>query len=121
MQYQRSTSLPEPTEQERLRVYLKRLSGVTRSLKSTNVSLIDLIHPLFETAQQRSQKGDPVAENRAAIFVLTFYVNDKNLEAVIPSAKDWPHPMQYQATLNGRHDFSQHFIVSAALAANAGT
>ena len=127
--YQWQSNLPDhfravflpPDERERLRVYQARLTGVTRSLKSPNVSLIDLIHPLFETAQQRSQKGDPVAENRAAIFVLTFYVNDKNLEAVIPSAKDWPHPMQYQATLNGRHDFSQHFIVSAALAANAGT
>jgi uncharacterized protein YfiM (DUF2279 family) len=121
LQDQLRTALLAPAEQERLRVYQERLTGVTRSLKSPNVSLIDLIHPLFETAQQRSQKGDPVAENRAAIFVLTFYVNDKSLEAVISSAKDWPHPMRYQATLNGRHDFSQHFIVSAALAANAGT
>jgi hypothetical protein len=121
LQDQLRTALLAPAEQERLRIYQERLTGVTRSLKSPNVSLIDLIHPLFETAQQRSQKGDPVAENRAAIFVLTFYVNDKNLEAVIPSAKNWPHPMRYHATLNGRHDFSQHFIVSAALAANAGT
>jgi uncharacterized protein YfiM (DUF2279 family) len=121
LQDQLRTALLAPAEQERLRVYQERLTGVTRSLKSPNVSLIDLIHPLFETAQQRSQKGDPVAENRAAIFVLTFYVNDKHLETVIPSAKNWPHPMRYQATLNGRHDFSQHFIVSAALAANAGT
>jgi uncharacterized protein YfiM (DUF2279 family) len=121
LQDQLRTALLAPAEQERLRVYQERLTGVTRSLKSPNVSLIDLIHPLFETAQQRSQKGDPVAENRAAIFVLTFYVNGRNIEEVIPSARNWPHPMQYQATLNGRHDFSQHFIVSAALAANAGT
>jgi uncharacterized protein YfiM (DUF2279 family) len=121
LQDQLRTALLAPAEQERLRVYQERLTGVTRSLKSPNVSLIDLIHPLFETAQQRSQKGDPVAENRAAIFVLTFYVNDKHLETVIPDAKDWPRPTQRKATLNGRHDFSQHFIVSAALAANAGT
>jgi hypothetical protein len=115
------TALLAPEERERLRVYQARLTEVSRWLRADNVSLTEFTVPLFELAQERSKKGDPVAENRAAIFVLTFYVNDKRLETVIPGAKDWPRPTQRQATLNGRHDFSQHFIVSAALAANAGT
>jgi hypothetical protein len=61
-----------------------------------------------------------VAENRAALVVLAFYVSSKPLAAILPAA-DWLPTKAQTVTLNGRDDFSKHFIVSAALAANAGT
>lgn len=115
----RAVLLPRE-DQGRLRVYHERLAEGTRSLPAENVSLVELLRPLFQLAQERSSGNNPVAENRAAILVLTLYVNGKGFETIIPAAKDWSRPTPHHVTLNGRDDFSQHFIISAALAANAG-
>ena len=61
-----------------------------------------------------------MVENRAAILVLTFYANGKGLAAIVPAAQNWPRPAAHTLTLNGRDDFPKHFLISAALAANAG-
>jgi len=79
---------------------------------------VELMTPLFQLASERG--GDPVAENRAAIVVLAFYANGKGLAAIVPAARDWPRPRPRRVTLAGRADSTQHFTVSAALAANAG-
>jgi hypothetical protein len=71
-------------------------------------------------AADRSTDGDAVAENRAAIFLLTLYVNGQSLETILPDAKSWPQPEMRRALLNRRDDFPKHFIISAALAARAG-
>jgi hypothetical protein len=107
-------------DQERLRIYQERLSLISNTAKVANVSLTELLVALFELAEIRSRRGDAVAENRAALLVLAFYVNGKPLAAIMPAA-EWPQPKPQTVTLNGRDDFSKHFIVSAALAANAGT
>jgi hypothetical protein len=65
--------------------------------------------------------ADSQAESRAAIVVVAFYVNGKGLAAIVPGAKDWPVAVTRTVTLNGRTDFPQHFTISAALAAHAGT
>jgi hypothetical protein len=109
-----------PEDQERLRAYQERLTLISNSPKTRNVSLSELLIALFELAEIRGQQGNPVAENRAAILVLALYVNGKPLATILPAAKNWPRPMAQTVTLNGRPDFSKHFIVSAALAANAG-
>jgi hypothetical protein len=109
-----------PEDQERLRAYQERLTLISNSPKTRNVSLSELLIALFELAEIRGQQGNPVAENRAAILVLALYVNGKPLATILPAAKNWPRPMAQTVTLNGRQDFSKHFIVSAALAANAG-
>src|SRR5206468_11832401 len=55
-------------------------------------------------------------------FSSVFFFNDTATPEIYTlSLHDALPILQYQATLNGRRDFSQHFIVSAALAANAGT
>ena len=74
-----------------------------------------LVQGLFQLSAERG--GDAVAENRAAIIVLAFYVNGKGLGAIIPAARQWPVPSLRGVTLAGRGDFSQHFTISAALAA----
>ncbi len=110
-----------PADQERLRVYQERLALISKTAKATSVSLTELLVALFELAESRSAQGNPVAENRAALLVLAFYVNDKPLETVFPAAKEWPRAMSQKVTLSGRDDFAKHFIVSSALAANAGS
>jgi uncharacterized protein YpmS len=114
------TVLLPAEEQHRWRVYQERLATISRSLKGPNVSLTELLVPLFGLAADRSSDHDPVRENRAAILLLTFYVNGQNLGSILPSAKSWPQPVLHRVLLNGRDDFPKHFIISAALAAKAG-
>ena len=143
----RSAVLP-PDDVERLRVYNGRLAeAVARLPASTGVSLARLLPPLFELARQRSQGtagppqgsltpsggglgaarpwglsdgGDAARENRAAIITLAFYANGRGLVALTPAARDWPAPAARTVTLAGRDDFPKHFLISAALAAEAG-
>jgi hypothetical protein len=116
----RNVMLP-PEEQQRLRFYHERLVAVIRETRSESISLIDLMVPLFQLAEGRSIDGDPVAENRAAILVLTLYANGSTAGSLLPSAKTWPSPDRRKVTLSKRDDFPKHFIISAALAAYAGT
>ncbi len=108
-------------DQQRLKAYQERLADLARQRGGApSASLTELLEPLFRLAAERTAAGDPVAENRAAITVLTFYANGKGLAAIVPAARDWPQPAPRRILLGGREDFPQHFTISAALAANAG-
>jgi hypothetical protein len=107
-------------DQERLRVYQERLALISSGSKGKSVSLTEPLVALFELAEVRAKQSDPVAENRAAILVLAFYINGKPLGAILPAANDWPRPSEQTVTLNGRDDFAKLFIISGALAAGAG-
>jgi len=114
--------LVPPKEQERLKAYHERLVELTGKPGSKRyLQFSELLRALFEFATQRSNGGNPVAENRAAIIVMAFYVNGKGLGDIIPAARQWPKSTSRSMTLNGRRDFSQHFTISAALAATAGS
>lgn len=110
-------------EQERLKSYHERLVELTGKPGSKRkLRFNELVQSLFELAAQRTKKGgDAAAENRAAIIVMTFYVNGKGLGAIIPTATQWPKPTLRSVTLSGRSDFAQHFTISAALASTAGS
>lgn len=111
-----------PAERERLRIYHERLAQFTRDEASPRrLSLARLLAPLMRLAGERSAGGDPRAENRALIAVVAFYVNGRGLAVLLPEAKTWSQPVRHVVTLANRHDFAQHFIVSAALAAFAGS
>ena len=114
------TAFVTPDEEDRLRAYHARLVEVTFALQTPTVSLAALVPGVFSLAVERSRVGDPVLENRAALLVLTAYVNGQSLSAIVPDAHSWPRARRHGVTLNQRGDFSQHFIISAALAANAG-
>jgi len=111
-----------PDEQERLRLYQTRLAEASAlaSGAGSSVSLAELMRPLFQLAGERSATNDPVAESRSAIVVLAFHVTGQQLSTVIPQAKEWPQPAKSMVQLNGRDDFPKHFLVSAAVSANAG-
>jgi hypothetical protein len=114
------TVLLPAEERERLRVYQEHLAAVSRSLNAKNVSLTELLVPLFTLAAGRSTDDNAIAENRAAILLLTLYVNGQSLETILPEAKNWSRPIRHGVLLSQRNDFPKHFIVSAALAAKAG-
>jgi uncharacterized protein YfiM (DUF2279 family) len=106
----------------RLRSYQQRLVEFAAGKRlPLQISLRMLLEPMLGLAAERSASSDPVAENRAALLVTAFYVNGRGLSAIVPQARDWPRPRLHKVTLGGRHDLAQHFTVSAALAAAAGS
>ncbi|MDO9238672.1 MAG: hypothetical protein Q7U30_01550 [Methylicorpusculum sp.] len=79
------------------------------------------MQPLFSEAKERSQNGEAVKENRAVILVLAFYANQKNLSKLISQSKTWSRPNWRSVKLQNREDLTKHYLVSALLAAYAGT
>lgn len=119
----RSSLVPQ-AEQERIKAYQTRLASITYGPPERRKRpLSELVQSLFQLAAERSASGagSAIEENRAAIVVLTFYVNGKGLKAIIPAARNWPIPVPSYVTLAERHDTAQHFTISAALAATAGS
>lgn len=111
-----------PEDAARLRTYHDRMVGVLATLPASGRSLVDLLGPVMQLAAERSAGGaDPAVENRAAIMAVTFYVNGIPMSAVVPGAESWPRPRRRGLLLQGRGDLTQHFTVSALLAATAGT
>ena len=116
-------SLTPAEDRERLRAYSDRLVSLAGADPTRwTVTLPQLIGPMFELARQRSAHGhDAAKENRAAILSLAAFATGRGLGAVVPAAKLWPQPRRMQVTLQGRDDFTQHFLVSAALVTEGTT
>jgi hypothetical protein len=117
----RAALLP-PTDQERLKAYSDRLAEwVDLHAAQRSISLAQLMPPMFELARARAAGGDAARENRAVLAVLALYANGVGLSAIIPEAKAWRRPARHQVLLNGRDDSPKHFLVSAVIAAEAGS
>jgi hypothetical protein len=107
---------------QRLQPYAERLAALTQGSDGPSVSLAQLLPPLFALAAERSAAGgDAAAENRAALLTLTFYANHRPLGLLVPGAYEWPRPQPLTVTLQGRWDYPLHFLISALVAAEAGT
>ena len=115
----RSVLVP-PEDQDRLRAYQERLADVVSGTPQS-LSLASLMPPLFQLALERGAGGDQVRENRAAIVVLGLYAIGKPLDRFVTAAARWRKPAGRSLTLAGRDDFPKHFLVSAAIAAEAGS
>lgn len=115
-----SRALLSTQDHNRIEIYQQRLAELTQGSKSS-LNLTALTKPLFQLATNRSVDGVAIAENRAVILVLTFYVNQKDLSKIVPQSKAWPRPSWRRVTLNDRDDFPKHYLVSAMLAAYSGT
>lgn len=115
-------ALVSPEGQQRLRAYQERLAELTQGMAGRSTSLAQLMPPMFALAAQRSAaSGNAMAENRAALRVLTFYANDRSLGLLLPPAYDWARPLPMVVTLRQRQDLALHFLVSAMIAAEAGS
>ncbi len=109
-------SLLTPAELERLKPYQDHLAELTRSVSGWQMPMVQAMTSLFDVAARRSAEGgDAVAENRAALVVLTLFANGRDVGSVAPAARGWARPRPLRMLLGGRMDFPQHFLVSAAL------
>jgi len=112
------------SEQERKQLFLYHSLLTKNSLlhgTETTVSLSEILQPLLNLAAKRSETGNALEENRAAILVVTFYTLGRPLKSIIPDAATWPKPVKRVVTVSDRDDFAKHFMVSATIAAYADT
>jgi hypothetical protein len=113
------------------RTRLIRYQGIldrygARIPKNHSIPLADLLsHLLFEARYQGpkgrlSQSADPGAENRAAILGLAAYVNRATVRDPADRRAE-NRPIAFRTVeLRGRRDLAQHFMTSAAIAAEGG-
>lgn len=109
---------------ERVALYGAALRALPAWQRGGDVALADLIPPLFELAARRSAAGQPATlENRAALVALGLAAH-----GVQPGPLAHMGAGQAAATgatrrllLGGRGDHGQHFLISAALSAEAGS
>lgn len=113
--------LISPEDQERLLAHASNLSAITNDSQfDRDVSVAEFLSPMMLFAKVRG--GDPVEENRAAILALSMYVMGVSVPRVLGLPRDSVPPMgRHQLLLSERHDFAQHFLVSAALTVSSGT
>ncbi len=111
-------------DKQRLIAYTNRLAAVTYPRNPLQpVSLFELLQPLFELAEQRSNQGNnPGEENRALILAFAIYASGSDLRRLLPAemARELKRPRWLKVTLQQRYDLMQHFIISAAVAVSAG-
>jgi hypothetical protein len=96
-----------------------RLARISETF-TRDVPLAELLTLMLRPDDRR----DPTTlldEHRAALVAVAFYVTRWPIERLLPEARTWPRPTLRRVTLGGRGDHAQHFIVSAAIAATAGS
>jgi hypothetical protein len=103
------------------REYLRHLAVAAPEFPEGEERFTAFVQAAFRLAQQRSQQGDAVRENSAAIYALGILLGHWRVEQLVGPVSD-PELRARAArqvrgvTLRGRHDWSRHFWVSAALA-----
>ena len=113
----RATFLKEP--QQARQAYRSALRQVLQDKPVRSPSLAKILPPLFALAQQRSQKADPVTENRALLSVLGYWASSDRTLATELLGKDAGPPLRFNARLQRRRDLARHFLTSAAIAVTA--
>ncbi|GJL76379.1 hypothetical protein [Nitrosomonas sp.] len=112
---------PVLSKSEQEKVYRYHLLLTQNYSQQANQTLSQILQPLMQMAARYSADNQAQKENRAAILAATLYIVGLPLKYLIPEAVDWPRPHNQSVTLDGRQDFAQHFIVSAAITAYADT
>ena len=102
-------------DREALRFYLDSLVDLQAQGVGRSGSLVDLLQPLFSMALARSPERDPVEENVALLTVLGTWASGQDVSRLVPDGAR--RPRAFRLKIDGRLDFAQHFLASAALAA----
>ncbi len=102
-------------DREALGVYLDLLLDLQSRGIGKNGSLTQLLQPMFTKAMERSRQENPVAENISLLTVLGTWASGQDISRLVPGRPRRPSP--FRLKLEGRKDFAQHFLASAALAA----
>jgi hypothetical protein len=109
-----------PLDVERLRAAQERIVSAARSLPMP-ASLTELMRAVMKGVDEEATSRDAIEEHRTALVALAVYVNGWRLEALVPEARGWPRAERRSVLLRGRSDLTQHFMVSAVIAAFSGT
>lgn len=107
------------------RVYWEALHDIhRRTPTSRRVSLTQYIPPMFALAKKRSAGGNAIEENKGAIFALAMFFGDIRIERFVGTVRQGeytggPRKLSH-VRLQGRHDWVQHYLLSAGLALAGG-
>ncbi|SET45703.1 hypothetical protein SAMN05216326_12828 [Nitrosomonas marina] len=107
------------SEQQRVNRYYNLLAQSNRH--QTELDLSQILQPLMQMAARYSVNNSAQKENRAAILAATFYIMGLPLNFLVPETAPPSFLHRPVVTLDGRKDFAQHFIISAAITAYADT
>jgi hypothetical protein len=116
-------SLLPADEQARLQAYANQLAAVAQALPAgyKSVSVAQVLPPLFALARQRSTDAASAArENRSALVALALVAYGPGLSAMVPASVPVARGRPLVFSLAGRKDTPQHYLISAALAAEGG-
>jgi len=78
----------------------------------------DLLKPMFSYALLRSKQHNPITANRAVFIALGAYSLNKNIAELL-GEKPEVIARSKAIYLQGRHDLSKHFMLSAAITSMA--
>lgn len=107
-------------DKETLNAYQQQLVKITQShSKNRKYSFTVILEPMFRYASERSVNHDPVLENRALITVLTAYIKGSSLQHL--TGTTLVQAQKLKLRLSNRHDFVQHFMISAGLTVTGGS
>lgn len=112
---QARSSLVSKADTQAVRAYHARLLDLQARGIGNRGSLTNLLEPMFAYALERSRDGDPVRENQALLTLLGSWAGGQGLKQLVPGAA--AQPKRFRLKLEKRQDFGQHFLISAALAA----
>ena len=121
LQRKSAALLMSDEDRERMLIYAKFIQQHLKPVpQGSRYPLLHLIQPVFALAQSRG--GDAAAENRAAVTALAAYVSGISLPKLFQGeSKTIRREPPVLPRLHGRLDFAQHYLIAAALAANAGS
>ena len=114
-------SLLSGTVRKALAVYHNHLATLHAKGIARSGSVVSVLKPLFLEAERRSRANDPVDENRALLLVLGAWVNGRGMDKLVPQNRRQGRLKSYRLSLDGRSDFGQHFLTSAALVSAGDT
>lgn len=105
---------------ELTKIYWAKVNDLNDSLPSgEQMSLTRFLQPVFALASERSEAGNPADENKAAILALAMFFGDVRVERFIGTVREGSYAglpeRGSRVRLQGRHDWVQHLLLSAAL------
>lgn len=106
-------------DQARMVAYAARLEALLKPYRhGSTVPLTTAVAPLFA----HDEGGDAAAENRAALTTLGAYLSGISLPRLLDGeSRSIRRAPRVLLTLHGRRDLAEHFVISAAIAANGGS
>lgn len=116
VQNQAEQLLLSAEDSARIQHYSEAIAQIVGTVpqQTRNLSLSDLLTPLFQQARQSVIEGaDPVVENRSLLQALSLYVNETDAIETTPVRR-------LNVTIQRRPDLAQHFTSSAAMTASVG-